>query len=170
MKGLPSEIRCGCKIEMAVDGKPVNHFCAAHLKPSGHPNPFLGPPPDEELVIFPGQNPGPLLGIATEVNRSPRVALAKVRFTQEGTQVLQTLATEQPKPGRGGRRANQKGRPRKLKDAVSRSFTLERRLVERLERIAAANGRSVADLARTALELGVKTLEWSDRDKASGGS
>lgn len=69
------------------------------------------------------------------------------------------------KPGRGGRRANQKGRPRKLHDPVSRSFTLERRLVERLEVLASLTGRPVADVCRSALELGVKNLEWGQHDK-----
>lgn len=152
IKGLPDDgPPCGCVIEMADSGEPVNRPCAAHARLGAQHRSARGAVYDVPVA---GKFRTVPTGLPKELpSGEPEVVVFPPR--SQGTS----------KPGRGGRRANQKGRPRKLHDPVSRSFTLERRLVERLEVLASLTGRPVADVCRSALELGVKNLEWGQHDK-----
>lgn len=101
-------------------------------------------------------------GMAAAFGVSPdEVRVAACLPTQDGGRAR--VVVPAAKPGRGGRRANQKGRPRKLRDAVTRSFTLERGDLARLEALAAARGVSLAELGRTAFAFGLAQLEGNGR-------
>lgn len=78
------------------------------------------------------------------------------------------VAAGAAKKGRGGRRANQKGRPRKHVDPVHRSLVIESALNTRLEALASRAGRSPADIWRAALARGVELLELEEEALARG--
>jgi hypothetical protein len=67
-------------------------------------------------------------------------------------------AAPKPKGKRGGRRPNQRGRPRELKDPLSRTFTLERAEHARIEAFARRRGESLGTAARAIVAAGLDAL------------
>lgn len=151
---------CGCHLERADDGRLYIVCCAEH-------EPFIPKPGKaHEIPLLERHDASKTVDCLAELAAANQeISCACPKCKAAATPAAVAAVVPGSKPGRGGRRANQKGRPRKLHHPVSRSFTLERRLVERLEVLASLTGRPVADVCRSALELGVKNLEWGQHDK-----
>lgn len=77
---------------------------------------------------------------------------------QDAVDTVRLAAALTPKSKRGGRRPNQKGRPRELVDPLSRTFTLERADHARIEALARRRGESLGKAARAIVAAGLEVL------------
>lgn len=106
---------------------------------------------------------GPLVDVdclaaLAAAGRSIDCACPKCKGSSRPAQVAAVVPGD-VKPGRGGKRANQKGRPPTLREPVTRSFTLERDQLAVLEAFAVQRRRKVSDLAREVFQLGLDALD-----------